>query len=108
MFLSPPDKAQQGQKKKKNVTKSGQECLEIDSQFGFEIEAEAVVDIVLETADAVYREQECAVAEALCTCLGIDCLIHLCTGSEIKTEMLPVNQQPIASYRDSYIMHALA
>ena len=30
MFLSPPDKAQQG-KKKKNVTKSGQECLEIDT-----------------------------------------------------------------------------
>lgn len=56
MFLSPPDKAQQG-KKKKNVTKSGQECIEINSQFGFEIEAEAVVDIVLETADAVYREQ---------------------------------------------------
>ena len=33
MFLSPPDKAQQG-KKKKNVTKSGQECLEIDTQAG--------------------------------------------------------------------------
>ena len=69
MFLSSPDKAQQGQKKKKNVTKLGQECLEIDtqagtdwkhqcairaeccyfrsveinSQFGFEIEAEESV-----------------------------------------------------------------